>query len=132
VPILIEDSKSIKITALQKGFNISYEMAKAFFDAGTLTNFDPILLASIAAVESNFDLKAVSSKGYKSLMQTKEATMKYANVDILKGSMELKYWYKRTNDIEKALVHYNGGNNPPKVSYRYAQRVISLYRQKAV
>jgi hypothetical protein len=117
------------IDTLKSTFSISEVMAAHFILAGKQTGIDPLLLASLASTESNFKLKCVSSKGYKGIMQTKPATMKFADVDILHGARELESWIKYCKgDYYKAIAGYKGGVKPHKVAFRQAQRVLTIYK----
>lgn len=100
-------------------------MSKSIKVASEVTNIDDRIITTVISEESNFKLKAVSSKGYKGLMQTRVASMEHPEVDIMMGAKELEKWLKyRHGDLKYALASYNGGTNPPKISWTYAENVI--------
>lgn len=90
---------------------------------------DPILIASIISPESSFKIDGVSNKGYKSLMGTPKAVMKweYAETNVVYGSQILrdKITAARGN-VDKALVYYKGHGGPE--SQYYAKKQMQLYR----
>lgn len=96
---------------------------------------DPILILALLYTESNFNLRAVSPKGYRGLMQTPSATMAYADVDILHGARILEEKMKSPAakgvngkvDMRKALAMYKGGLNP--AAFRYADETLALHRK---
>lgn len=91
---------------------------------------DPILIASIIKPESEFTIDAKSKKGYKGLMQTPKATMKwnYVEADIVYGSLILRDHIKEAKgDIAKGMIHYKGHGG--KESQMYAKKQIQLYQE---
>jgi len=90
----------------------------------------PALIVALVKTESTYKSDAVSSKGYKGLMQTPKATFEYADVDILYGVRILKDKIHIANgNLELALALYKGGNNPE--AKRYAKQTLNLYIQLA-
>lgn len=88
-------------------------------------NIDPLLVASIIKVESDFDIKAHSNQNAKGLMQLLEDSAKHSaeiigekylpeklteveyNLNLGVGYFD--YLYKYYNDKDLALAAYNGG-----------------------
>lgn len=108
------------------------ELSDAILLSADAINVSPLLVIAIMKSESNFKLTAVSSKGYKSLMQTPTATMEFYDVDTLHGARifakKLKYC---DNDLMKALILYKGGGKPSakKQATRQAEEVYKLYTE---
>lgn len=88
-------------------------------------NMDPLLIASIIKVESDYDNEAHSNQNAKGLMQLLDTSAKHSSEligeeyypDKLKdvdynlnlGVGYFNYLYKYYNDIDLALAAYNGG-----------------------
>lgn len=103
-------------------------MTNAVSTAARSTEISPLLIVALISTESNFKQNALSSKGYKGLMQTPFATMKWEEVDVLIGAKILKEkLYYANNDLTLALSLYKGGNNP--VARKQALATLKLYKQ---
>ena len=113
-----------KVGAPQDKIN---DLSIAVASAAAITDISPELLVALIKTESEFDYEAVSNKGYKGLMQTPMATMKWAEVDVLIGAkiLQEKLRYSK-DDLKLALALYKGGNN--KLAKRYAAETYQLYR----
>ncbi len=103
------------------------ELATAIKGASASAGVNPILLVALMYTENeNFDYKAVSEKGYKGLMQTPWASMRWADVDTLLGAKILQEKLKLSgNNLLEALRLYKGGKNP--TATRQAKRTIEVY-----
>jgi hypothetical protein len=103
------------------------ELAIAVKGASTSAGVNPILLVALMYTENEtFDYKAVSEKGYKGLMQTPWASMRWADVDTLLGAKILQEKLKLSgNNLLEALRLYKGGKNP--TATRQAKRTIDVY-----
>ena len=103
------------------------ELAMAINSASVSAQVCPILLVALMYTENeNFDYKAVSDKGYKGLMQTPWASMRWADVDTLLGAKILQEKLKLSgNNLLEALRLYKGGKNP--TATRQAKRTIGVY-----
>jgi soluble lytic murein transglycosylase-like protein len=103
------------------------DLSKAVTNASAMTDLSPELIVALMKTESEFNYKAISSKGYKGLMQTPWATFKWASVDTLHGAEILreKLRYSR-GDLKLALALYKGGNN--EAARGYAIETFALYR----
>jgi soluble lytic murein transglycosylase-like protein len=110
-------------------------------------DLDPRLVRAVIAVESNFDARAVSSKGAMGLMQLMPATASDMGVynpfnaeDNIEGGVRyLKYLLEKFGgDLRLALAAYNAGptrveqcgyNVPPiKETKDYVKKVFALYK----
>jgi hypothetical protein len=103
------------------------ELATAVKGASATAGVNPILLVALMYTENEtFDYKAVSEKGYKGLMQTPWASMRWADVDILLGAKILQEKLKLSeNNLLEALRLYKGGKNA--TATRQAKRTIEVY-----
>jgi hypothetical protein len=103
------------------------ELATAIKGASSSAGVSPLLLVALMYTENeNFDYKAVSEKGYKGLMQTPWASMRWADVDTLLGAKILQEKLKLSgNNLLEALRLYKGGKNP--TATRQAKRTIEVY-----
>lgn len=91
---------------------------------------DPILIATIFRPESDYKINAVSKKGYKSLMGTPKAVMKweYAETNVVYGSQILRDKITEAHgNIDEAMVHYKGYGG--KESKEIAAKQMKLYRE---
>ena len=103
------------------------ELATAIKGASASAEVSPILLVALMYTENeSFDYKAVSEKGYKGLMQTPWASMRWADVDTLLGAKILQEKLKLSgNNVLEALRLYKGGKNP--TATRQAKRTMKIY-----
>jgi hypothetical protein len=103
------------------------ELAMAIKGASASAQVSPILLVALMYTENeSFDYRAVSEKGYKGLMQTPWASMRWADVDTLLGARILQEKLKLSgNDLLEAVRLYKGGRNP--TATRQAKRTIEVY-----
>lgn len=102
------------------------KLAKAVRLASYATGLKEELFVALMYTESSFKADAVSSKGYKGLLQTPTATFKYAEVDVMHGAMILQDKLDQTHgNLLDALALYKGGNNP--AAKKYASQTYSLY-----
>jgi len=103
------------------------DLSRAVAGASAMTSLSPELIVALMKTESEFNYKAVSPKGYKGLMQTPWATLKWADVDILYGAKILQEKLKfSNNDLQLALALYKGGNN--EMAHKYATETLRVYR----
>lgn len=124
--------KEKNVMALQEVFGINEKMANAFYNAGIITELNPVLIACLAYTESNFKLDAKSyayPDKYKGIMQTRNVDYD-ADIDIMRGAKHLRRNYDRVQNMQKALALYKGGDNP--VAHKQAKRVLDLYKEKKV
>jgi hypothetical protein len=107
------------------------DVSKSIKIASDVTNINDKLITSIAFYESRMNKNAISSAGYKGIMQaTRHDVYEFAEVDILRGAKKLETWIKyRNGNLRYALASYNGGTYPPTSSYGYADKVIQLSRK---
>jgi soluble lytic murein transglycosylase-like protein len=109
-------------------------------------DIDPTLVKAVIEVESNFDSRAVSSKGAMGLMQLMPATAEEMGAynpfnpedNIEAGVRYLKYLLdKFDGDLKLALAAYNAGPSrvkkygavpPIKETTSYVRKVFTLYK----
>lgn len=117
-------------------------------DAGTKHGLDPDFIASVVHAESGYNVKAVSPKGARGLMQLMPRTAEQlgvkdsfdpaANVD--GGTKYLRALLDQYNgDVPKALAAYNAGTArvtqyngvpPYRETTAYVRRIIAEYNRK--
>ena len=105
------------------------KLTKACYSAGFATDIDPVLIACIIPQESEFNIKAKSKLGYKSLMQTKDAyvTWEYAEANIMAGACTLRGKIASAKgNVEKGMIYYKGHGG--KESQDIAAKQMKLYR----
>ena len=107
---------------------------------------DHCLIQAVVQVESNYDAKAVSSKGAQGAMQIMPGTGRDLGVDspfdleenIDAGVRYLKQQVQRFGDVRLALAAYNagpaqveryGGVPPFQETQDYVRKVLTLYRK---
>ncbi len=101
------------------------ELASIIDFASNKYFISPEFIIALAQTESNFNENAISSKGYKGLMQIPQKVPSDAN--ILIGSRIFREKMVMTNeDIVKALCLYKGYKIGSKDGLREAQKVIDL------
>lgn len=108
-----------------KKFNTCIEVYAAAEENG----LDPILLSSVAYVESGFSSTAVSSKGAVGPLQILPRYFcpkgKRAGCDYVQAGIDaFKAWNKRYPKIKETLCHYNSGNRCNPRSKSYARLVL--------
>ena len=93
----------------------------------------PDLMAAVAVVESNGNPHAVgdsgASKGAYQVQEKHWGKVPDSPVDQALQAERILEELVASNargSLRRALAKYNGGDRPPRVSYRYAQRVINL------
>jgi hypothetical protein len=102
-------------------------VAKAILECSDKIKVKPLLIAALMVTESNFNIRARSSKGYVGLMQTPIATKEYIDVDVLLGCRILESKMRiAKGDMKKALGLYKGGTN--NEARRQAVAVLALYK----
>ena len=115
--------------------------------AGRHHGVNPALIKAVVHAESRFDATAVSHAGAQGLMQLMPGTARSLGVDdpfnpwqnIDGGTRYLRYLMARfEGDLNLTLAAYNagegtvrryGGIPPYRVTRRYVQRVLDLYRR---
>jgi hypothetical protein len=125
--VFVYQTPKDKQLLIEKVFGIKPDLAKAFVTAGMQTSIDPVLLASLAYTESNFNKFAVSNKGYKGLMQTPK-WFSFSSMDVLYGAEILKQKLDIAHgNLYIALALYKGGLNQEARSE--ADYVLRVYKQ---
>ncbi len=133
IPVLIDTEREVeeiksKLLYLKAPSKKVNELSIAIKNVSGMTGISSDLLIALIYTESTFNKSAVSSAGYKGLMQTPMATMKWADVDILMGAKILKEKLViADNNLADALMLYKGGRNP--VARAQADNTMKLYKK---
>ena len=95
--------------------------------ASQITNISPEFLIALMQTESSFDKKAVSSKGYKGLMQI-PYTVFDEDINTLIGAKIFKEKLTLTNgNVVDAIILYKGYANDRVRGRMQAEKVLLLY-----
>jgi len=91
----------------------------------------PALMAAIAVVESNGNPKASGDSGEsKGAWQVQAKHWGKVSTDPVSQALQaeriLEELLSSRRSLRSGLAQYNGGTRPPKISYRYADRIIKL------
>ena len=95
----------------------------------------PALMAAIAIKESNGRPKAIGDSGSsKGAFQVQEKHWGFVSDNASEQALQAEKILEELaassrGRLRSGLARYNGGDRPPKVSYRYADHVISLERK---
>lgn len=116
---------------------LAEEVAIEIIKAAMQNNLDPMLICSIIAAESSFNMNAASKKGAIGLMQLMPATAAMLGVDphdwkqnIAGGTRYLKTLIDRFGHIETALAAYNAG--PARISRGAWPGATRMYVSKVI
>lgn len=104
-------------------------LTRSAYAASIGTDIDPIMIATIMKPESEYKITAKSPKGYKSLMQTKEAYVKweFAEANVMAGACVLREKLQAAGgNLDKAMVYYKGHGG--KESQIIAAKQMAFYR----
>ena len=126
VPVTISKTslteKKLALVGISKKINLirSIDFASSQYD------ISPEFIIALTLTESSFNENAISSKGYKGLMQIPQRVPPDANIligsRIFREKMSLV-----SNDIEKAICLYKGYKIGSKDGIKQAKKVINLY-----
>jgi soluble lytic murein transglycosylase-like protein len=111
-----------------------------------MDTFDPVLVAIVIGIESDYDTDAVSPKGCRGLMQLtpdKLADWHDKRQNILIGAGYLQQLMRRFNSVELAVAAYNAGPDaidkyhgvppfPETVRYVKKARLYSIIVDRAI
>jgi hypothetical protein len=99
---------SDKVTIVMRMFNCD----NPEIHAAILDTFDPVLIAIVVGVESEYNVNAISPAGCRGLMQLSPEKLKdWKNIrrNIQVGSSYLEEQLKRFGSLELAVAAYNAG-----------------------
>jgi hypothetical protein len=138
-PVQVPNSQSLqedsKLTQTKQALFLlerDIKFAEPVYLAAKSCKLDPVLFACLIEKESEFNILAVSKKGYKGLGQTPVAMRKqgYEIVDLVLAACilreKLNSGYAKGNML-KALQLYKGGKNPEAL--KYAKETYDLYKE---
>ncbi len=109
-----------------------YDSALAIARNARQYDLRPELVIGVIVVESEFNPRARSSTGDHGLMQLHGRPVYAISENIRLGCEELAMWRRTCECDERGmLAHYNGGWRPPEVSWKYADRVLSIAQEVA-
>ena len=103
-------------------------LARAVTNACKTANrqITPALVVCLIETESGFKGNVVSPEGYRGLMQTPWASIKWPDVDILLGVRILEDKMRITNNnLPRALALYKGGTS--HLAQRHARETLRIY-----
>ena len=105
----------------------AYDIALAIARNARQRELRPEVVVALIRVESGYNTIAVSPTSDYGLMQLHRQEVYRVDHNIAMGCEELATW-RDTYDCgeREMLAHYNGGCNPPRVSWGYADRVLAL------
>lgn len=106
---------------------VAYDIALAIARGARQHDLRPELVAAVIEAESNYNPNVVSPTDDHGLMQLHKDPVYDIERNIAKGCLELATWRATYQCGEREmLAHYNGGCNPPGVSWSYADKVLGL------
>ena len=123
----VKNTTELKLVSLAG--ESSRHLASSFLLASGATGISTEFLIALTSTESNFNERAVSSKGYKGLMQIPHAVY-YPNANILIGATIFTEKMKLAKgNIKKAICLYKGYSYDTEYGRRKAEMVLVLYRK---
>lgn len=107
-------------------FGIRRNLARDIYTVSKSEGVDPFLFASLVYTESNFDLKAVSSKGYKGLAQIPYyVPPKYTKANLVVGAHIFKEKLEETKgDVYEAIRLYKGYPKHDPKGHKQVNKVL--------
>jgi soluble lytic murein transglycosylase-like protein len=120
-----------RLVTAQKMQNLGFpkKLATSVVFAAQRTNLEPDFVVALICSESNFDIKAVSSKGYYGLLQIPHRITD-PDANILIGCQIFRDKLRITNnDTRNALVLYKGWKIGDRRGEQQADKVLSLYHK---
>lgn len=129
IPVKIVDQKSITMAQLRSIGVDSKHIAQSVEMASKQSGLSPEFLIALMYTESTGNVRAVSSKGYKGLMQIPHAVY-YADANMLIGAHIFNEKMKQANgDVVKALLLYKGYPAGSDRGLMQARKVLALYNK---
>jgi hypothetical protein len=108
----------------------AYDVALAIARESRQRALRPELVAALIRVESAYVPTAVSPTNDHGLMQLHGDPVYDIARNVALGCLELSTWRSTYGGGEREmLAHYNGGCDPPPVSWSYADRVLALAQE---
>jgi soluble lytic murein transglycosylase-like protein len=128
IPIQITKSEATLMKLQTVGIN-SEKMAKAIDLASQQTGLSSEFLIALMHTESTGNIKAVSSKGYRGLMQIPFAVY-YADANMLIGAHIFNEKMQQADgDVVKAILLYKGYPLGSERGLQQAKKVLALYHK---
>lgn len=132
-PPLTSEQEEYRKFFAKHGSPAPVEMAKAV--TATKPHNRPVL-AAVAVIESNGNPKAVGDGGSShGAFQVQPRHWSKVSSSPVQQALQAERILEELvasnagRQLRRGLITYNGGNNPPGISYRYADRVIALAKQ---
>jgi soluble lytic murein transglycosylase-like protein len=127
VPIQLTEQKNIISLKLKKMGASSEKLPAAFELASKQTGLSTDFLMALIQTESNFNERAISSKGYKGLAQIPHAVY-YPDANILIGAHIFNEKMRIANgNVVKAICLYKGFEYDSRRGKDKAKSVLDLY-----
>jgi soluble lytic murein transglycosylase-like protein len=145
VPVLPPLAKAAPAIALKRLGQLRFN--REIVAAATRAGVDPALVHALVAVESSYNVRAISPKGAVGLMQLMASTARRygaedrqdVTANLRAGTLYLSDLMRLFHgDVELVLAAYNAGENavlrhgkrvpPYPETVRYVPRVLGLYR----
>ena len=122
-------------------FEATHSPVPSVMASAVLETAYPYILTGVAVKESNGTPWAIGDSGQsKGAFQVQEkhwgsvpleaSEQAKQAASILEALVESRGSLRCRTTLRRTLAKYNGGTRPPKISYRYADRVIELARRK--
>jgi soluble lytic murein transglycosylase-like protein len=124
MPVVSAESGAVIL--LVETFKISERLAHIIYRASRDYNLNPVFVATLIYTESSFNPVAISSKGYKGILQTPSMSG-FVDVDIRHGLSIFKDKLRIANgDVARAVALYKGGDN--LLAKTQANQMLNLYQ----
>lgn len=126
--LAVDTSRPCKIEAKMEKMGWPKKFAPSFVLASQRTGISPEFLISLSKTESEFRERAISSKGYKGLMQI-PFDIYEPDANILIGATIFKEKMRLANgSVTRAIILYKGYDLDSKRGREQADAVLEIYK----